>query len=458
MRLNESEILAGLLHPSVFVRDVVLDYLEDGQCTRAAVTRRVIDAIERYGWQEAFRFPHRLASFDVDEATADWALAQLDRTDADAPSDNMRRHLGEMLIQAPVEILVPRRESLLEHEELHLSSSGWAPNARRSFAERLDLRVSCWAKSPEECWRDLQEHCRAIADVTEFADADMQYAEMLVERIASAGHEFADRAMEILDRRPRLQGSYLDWLLGLTIILAGRLRLEAAVKPIFRHFVVDWDWYNEEISNALVRIGTPTTTNFVCQQYLRRRDYVRIYSQSVLEAVHHDGAVDGILPLAAREEDFGLRARLGVAVASHFDTRGIEPALEIYREEPDDPERLAIIERLFAHAQLAGLDQPELDQWQRQIEQSWTDFSKSQESLAALLQRFGEVRQGTLSDAPSWADAPAPDDVPYEGLDGGGGFVAQPIVRTMARVGRNDACPCGSGKKYKKCCWLREES
>jgi uncharacterized protein YecA (UPF0149 family) len=21
------------------------------------------------------------------------------------------------------------------------------------------------------------------------------------------------------------------------------------------------------------------------------------------------------------------------------------------------------------------------------------------------------------------------------------------------RVGRNDPCPCGSGKKYKKCCW-----
>ncbi len=24
--------------------------------------------------------------------------------------------------------------------------------------------------------------------------------------------------------------------------------------------------------------------------------------------------------------------------------------------------------------------------------------------------------------------------------------------------GRNDPCPCGSGKKYKKCCWGREEA
>jgi preprotein translocase subunit SecA len=26
------------------------------------------------------------------------------------------------------------------------------------------------------------------------------------------------------------------------------------------------------------------------------------------------------------------------------------------------------------------------------------------------------------------------------------------IVRDSPKVGRNDPCPCGSGKKYKKCC------
>lgn len=29
-----------------------------------------------------------------------------------------------------------------------------------------------------------------------------------------------------------------------------------------------------------------------------------------------------------------------------------------------------------------------------------------------------------------------------------------PIVREAPKVGRNDSCPCGSGKKYKKCCGL----
>jgi SEC-C motif-containing protein len=29
---------------------------------------------------------------------------------------------------------------------------------------------------------------------------------------------------------------------------------------------------------------------------------------------------------------------------------------------------------------------------------------------------------------------------------------AQPIVRETPKVGRNEPCPCGSNKKYKKCC------
>ena len=28
----------------------------------------------------------------------------------------------------------------------------------------------------------------------------------------------------------------------------------------------------------------------------------------------------------------------------------------------------------------------------------------------------------------------------------------------MAKIGRNDLCPCGSGKKYKKCCMARDEA
>jgi len=46
-------------------------------------------------------------------------------------------------------------------------------------------------------------------------------------------------------------------------------------------------------------------------------------------------------------------------------------------------------------------------------------------------------------------DASGPQD---EGDDEGGVATAQkPRMRSQPKVGRNDACPCGSGKKYKHC-------
>jgi tetratricopeptide (TPR) repeat protein len=31
------------------------------------------------------------------------------------------------------------------------------------------------------------------------------------------------------------------------------------------------------------------------------------------------------------------------------------------------------------------------------------------------------------------------------------------VVSALSKVGRNDPCPCGSGKKYKKCCMAKDE-
>ena len=36
--------------------------------------------------------------------------------------------------------------------------------------------------------------------------------------------------------------------------------------------------------------------------------------------------------------------------------------------------------------------------------------------------------------------------------------VVSPDGKTVKKVGRNDLCPCGSGKKYKKCCGRGDNS
>ena len=37
-------------------------------------------------------------------------------------------------------------------------------------------------------------------------------------------------------------------------------------------------------------------------------------------------------------------------------------------------------------------------------------------------------------------------------FEDGEGVAPKQVIRTSPKTGRNDPCPCGSGKKYKKCC------
>ena len=44
------------------------------------------------------------------------------------------------------------------------------------------------------------------------------------------------------------------------------------------------------------------------------------------------------------------------------------------------------------------------------------------------------------------------DDTPYLDEPFGLDLVSQPIKNEAPKIKRNASCPCGSGKKYKKCC------
>ena len=46
-----------------------------------------------------------------------------------------------------------------------------------------------------------------------------------------------------------------------------------------------------------------------------------------------------------------------------------------------------------------------------------------------------------------------PSETSSDGTDPG----SRTVRNSGKKIGRNDLCPCGSGKKYKKCCALKEE-
>ncbi|WP_281416959.1 preprotein translocase subunit SecA [Kistimonas asteriae] len=99
-------------------------------------------------------------------------------------------------------------------------------------------------------------------------------------------------------------------------------------------------------------------------------------------------------------------------------------AFELFQQMLSDIKREVI--RILSHVQVQDNDQTEEMERQRR------------EELARRMQFQHE--QAAAMEAPSGEAQPADEQQP-----------AQPFVRDSKKVGRNEPCPCGSGKKYKQC-------
>ncbi len=113
------------------------------------------------------------------------------------------------------------------------------------------------------------------------------------------------------------------------------------------------------------------------------------------------------------------------------DSRGIEKLRHIFKHEDD---ATYIGESLECLAVLHGIDLPELPEIHRRRKESKERQEARAKELAELAHNYNKRKaKGTLSS----------------------GHVI-PFKREGPKIGRNEPCPCGSGKKYKKCC-LRKE-
>ncbi len=96
-----------------------------------------------------------------------------------------------------------------------------------------------------------------------------------------------------------------------------------------------------------------------------------------------------------------------------------------------------------------------------QFDQMWISVSERVMDLVFRIEQFDESFVGStwVETSATHADASAASDIGQQqdaAIEGSGGPVElRPARRVGPKVGRNDPCPCGSGKKYKKCCMVK---
>lgn len=219
--------------------------------------------------------------------------------------------------------------------------------------------------------------------------------------------------------------------------LLGEMKAPEAVEPLislFRRLDEDFDdWIADEVPDVLVQIGTSTLPPLVA-----------FLNDATNGPYARNEAASAIAKLAETYPDVrdsgiaALKAQLGQYAQQSGEFNGflVWMLLDLHAVDA-----LPIIERAFA----AGcVDECSVGDWE-DIQLEYGLIKKR--SAPRKPNRLTEIGNAIM-DATAKHKAMRSEPQPARQLDG----QALPLPPLRAKPGRNDPCPCGSGRKFKKCC------
>jgi preprotein translocase subunit SecA len=89
---------------------------------------------------------------------------------------------------------------------------------------------------------------------------------------------------------------------------------------------------------------------------------------------------------------------------------------------------------------------------QEEVEEAERRAEQAARALKNVQYQHADFQPGVADDeAEQISPDGVPAAVPHAGAVAAAMAGAEPFVRSTQKVGRNDPCPCGSGKKFKQC-------
>ncbi len=198
--------------------------------------------------------------------------------------------------------------------------------------------------------------------------------------------------------------------------ILGQLKSTEAIQPLIEMFDSweDDDWAITELPKVFSMIGSPAIVPLTA------------YSK---EKNHPEFAL--VIAFEALKEIAIAQPNLRIEV------------LEIYRQYMQQPDVKMYVLNGLIMSFLLHLNATELiDEIRTMFNQDYVDISVVGDLEDVEIELGFRTKRAT----------PRPNYGLFPGLFNEMGNSQETFVREKTKVGRNDPCPCGSGKKYKKCC------
>ena len=437
MRLSENRIKEAILSTDLEIRQRSISFFAKSFSSDTSVMPLVIKAVETFGREDAYHLIGLSRDLPQTEDTISWIIDELDNEQSDQ-HENYTYNLSMVLVKADPSLLLPKESAILE-------SPHFVPELRVPLSERLQMLS--WDEAT--CWRELEAFCEESKDKQYVNEINLGFSKWIVEALARYGDECEEKVQVLLRQKVEdFNHNPMKWMEPLVARLAGEAHLESTIPLLVTKLVEDGgDLLNEECAKALTRIGTSIVLEAVSEVYPKSPHHFRLYATEPLEYVHSDLSVEKCLHLLRQEEEERLRVNLVHALLSHFAQAGVEEARKLLVGRELDFESRELRNYLVETCTITGERFPEFDEWRTaektEKEEHWRRVNELKDDPAGLMLFALEKLNGKTSAAVPKQESPVSRQPR---------LTPSPKTEGKQKVGRNDPCPCGSGKKFKKCC------
>lgn len=448
------QVIPFLMHEDRIVREQARRYFSDSYDVGPLTADHYWQAIDRFGQtDESLSFASDLDDLPQTDASLRRLLEVLS---PDTP-ELFEFHYQHVARNMDMPILLRHRDELLACKQL-------LPHVRK----HIETRIRLLEEPAVKAWEQLMQHGRELKD--QYADGfNASLGDALIEAAARGGEPVFEQAMRTLYDESAAE----DWREIFAVRVLGMARYGPAIGPLVEKLEIDADVLREDVNRALARIGTNEVIDRIVAFYPGKPWHVRLYAHTPIHTIKRPESEAGLLKLLGMElathlepayedeEGDSLIDSLLIDLTEIGSLAGLDESRKMISEYPDDLEVDDLRQCLLATAIMNHLELPEQAEWRQYIE----DLEKRLLSGSKEFANYGrELRRNWRETGISFppdryaheerqqhaALSPMGDPITFSGN------FSQPVEtirNTGPKIGRNDPCPCGSGKKYKRCCW-----
>ncbi|MGJ8640571.1 MAG: YecA family protein [Opitutaceae bacterium] len=417
----------GLTHEDRIVRDTCLSYLMDQPVKTLEQTRAILEGLEAHGYAH-FTYLYMLEGFPLDQPALKRVL-------------ELCREWYESAEKLVILRLVRWAGKAAGHEvgqviEFLECCSGPSVDDLLSVLRERQL---IWQLSAETALERLNEAITSMVDSEGYPSNEIYMAEQIIDylRLEHPSEHLEALAIEwlCLEVDDDEQGSAC-WKVGLAIYMCGQLGLVQQQDRIMSLFSEYADWYNESIAQALRAFDSVDVLRVVHERWDSYTTNEILYFSGLFETFSVEGLEDFYREQMDHDAlDYLECSRFAMGYANFGTEEALCVAQTYLETHPENVELCELMRVLYTHYQLRGVEHT--------ASERILEFIQAEEArIKAHQNRFTNPFLSALSKS-----APVPAAAPVQAAAS-----SRPVVRESPKVGRNDPCPCGSGKKYKKCC------